>query len=172
MARGAIMSWGNFGAVALKGGPLFPLCQRVSFLLLWDSIRPIGRVHIFSGHCFAFRRVTFFASPKKVTKERRPRRGRPLRFATELPCDALVLRRLRNSQRPVQPVFTQTVLGDFPSGRCASRRPQRGPQRRTHRGDAMAFAPCMPSVLTCRCWGPLSVAEERSCGRGLSARTV
>ena len=31
---------------------------------------------------------------------------------------------------------------------------------------------CIPLVLTCRCWGPLSVAEERSCGRGLSARTV
>jgi hypothetical protein len=101
---------------------------------LWESFRPPQRVLLPMVQCFASRRVPFFASPKKGTKERRPRRGRPFRFATGLPCDARVphLRkcgRLRNSQGSAEPLLAQTVLGDIPSGRCASRRPQRGPQK-------------------------------------------
>ena len=123
-----------------------------------------GRVRLFVGHCFASRRVPFLASPRKGTKRRRPRRGRLLRFAPELPCDARVLRRLRNSQGSAEPLVAQTVLGDFPSGRCASRRPQRGPQRQKTEGMPRKACFAFPR---CRCVG-VGAPKRR---RGAELRT-
>ena len=85
------------------------------------------RLSASSFSCFAKKR-----NQKKATPEGT---AHSLRYRAALRCSRPQLRkcgRLRNSQRPEQPVFAQTVLGDTPSGRCASRRPQRGPQKQTH----------------------------------------
>ena len=58
----------------------------------------------------------------------------------------------------------QTVLGDTPSGRCASRRPQRGPQKRTHRGHARQAC---NACTRCRCVG-VGAPKRR---RGAELRT-
>jgi hypothetical protein len=50
---------------------------------------------------FRLRQVTFFASPKKVTKERRPCGAGPGARAPELPRDARSLRFARCGERPV-----------------------------------------------------------------------
>jgi len=94
-------------------------------------------------YLFRLRRDTSFASPKEVSKKRRPYGVGPGAYAPRLPCDARDLRRLRNS-----PVLrrAQTVLADYPSDRCASRRPQRGRSTAKHWfavALADAGAPCV-----------------------------
>ena len=77
----------------------------------------------------ARRLLTFFASPKKVSKERRPEVRRPFGF----PCVTRNDRPLRNSgswmRRAIGPVCArpQTVLAECPCRFCVTRRLSSGP---------------------------------------------
>ena len=122
-------------------------------------ISPFGESCLcFIGHRFAFRRLTFFCFRQEhfvppdslrsgslfrlsasdflcFAKESNQRKATP--EGTALPLRYRAALRCSRPSAPAELAVAlrttaQTVLGDTPSGRCASRRPQRGPQKQTH----------------------------------------
>ncbi len=86
----------------------------------------------------ARRLLTFFASPKKVSKERRPQVRRPDGSAVGVPCATRHDRPLRNSgeMKEAREVAVgsrpQTVLADCPGRACVAQRLSWGPRSINH----------------------------------------
>ena len=108
-----------------------------------------------------------------LRQEKEPKEGDPdVPVAARLPCDAHGLRRLRNSSPQSSTVTTQTVLADYSSARCASRRAHGDPEKvmSPHSGAWLNQKENETSLLLRL--GPRWARREAQAGRELSVADV